>query len=66
MTPPRDGAVAQPVNAGGAMSWEDAVVLAVARSLLTVGGKNYRGLVSERAERSPEALRAQLKKLLLA
>jgi hypothetical protein len=29
-----------------------------------VGGKNYRGLVAERAERSPEALRAQLKKLL--
>jgi serine/threonine protein kinase len=43
---------------------EDAVVLAIARSLLTIGGKNYRGLVAERAERSPEPLRAQLKKHL--
>jgi serine/threonine-protein kinase len=68
MTPPRDMPVdprvaGQPSNA---LSWEDAVVLAVARSLLTIGGKNYRGLVSERAERSPEALRVQLKKLLMA
>ena len=67
MTPPRDGAaVAQPANTTSTMSWEDAVTLAVARSLLTLGGKSYRALVSERAERSPEALRAQLKKLLLA
>jgi serine/threonine-protein kinase len=68
MTPPRDTpmdprAAGQPSNT---LSWEDAVVLAIARSLLTIGGKNYRGLVSERAERSPEALRAQLKKLLMA
>ena len=67
MAPSRDApVVAQPAAAPGTMSWEDAVVLAVARSLLTIGGKNYRGLVAERAERSPEALRAQLKKLLLA
>jgi serine/threonine-protein kinase len=67
MTPPRDAPVdprkgTQP--GVSTLSWEDAVVLAVARSLLTIGGKNYRGLVSERAERSPEPLRAQLKKLL--
>jgi serine/threonine-protein kinase len=67
MTPPRntpaDPRVGTPSNT---LSWEDAVVLAIARSLLTIGGRNYRGLVAERAERSPEALRAQLKKLLLA
>ena len=50
---------------GNALSREDAVVIAIARSLLAMGGKNYRGLVAERAERSPEALRAQLKKLLV-
>lgn len=64
MTSPRDGAVAQQANATNTMSWEDAVVVAAARSLLTIGGKNYRALVSERAERSSEALRTQLKKLL--
>jgi len=71
MTPPRDTPpdprmTGQVGSGNNTLSWEDAVVLAVARSLLTIGGKNYRGLVSERAERSPEALRAQLKKLLLA
>ena len=70
MTPPRDAPldprVAAPPAERHALSREDAVVLAVARSLLTIGGKNYRGLVSERAERSPEPLRAQLKKLLLS
>jgi serine/threonine-protein kinase len=46
------------------LSKEDAVVLAIARSLLTVGGKPYRGLVAERAERSTEPLRAHLRGLL--
>ena len=68
MTPPRDAPVDARIATpqGNALSREDAVVLAIARSLLAVGGKNYRGLVAERAERSPEALRAQLKKLLVA
>ena len=67
MTPPRD-AVDPRISTpqGTALSREDAVVIAIARSLLAVGGKVYRGLVAERAERSPEALRAQLKKLLAA
>jgi serine/threonine protein kinase len=67
ITPPRD-AVDPRISTpqASALSREDAVVIAIARSLLTVGGKNYRGLVAERAERSPEALRAQLKKLLAA
>jgi serine/threonine protein kinase len=65
MTPPRDAVDPRLSTAqGSALSREDAVVIAMARSLLTVGGKNYRGLVAERAERSPEALRAHLKKLL--
>ena len=38
--------------------------IAVALSLLTIGCKSYRGLVAERAERSPEPLRTQLKKQL--
>jgi len=68
MTPPRD-ALPDPRMAGapsapGTLTREDAVVIAIARSLLTLGGKNYRGLVAERAERSPEPLRASLKKLL--
>ena len=50
----------------GTLSREDAVLLAVARSLLSVGGKGYRGLVAERAERSGEPLRAQLRGLLAA
>ena len=66
ITPARD-ATPDPRFAGGATSAltrEDAVVIAIARSLLTIGGKPYRGLVAERAERSPEPLRVQLKKLL--
>jgi eukaryotic-like serine/threonine-protein kinase len=58
---PPDPRIATPTNV---LSREDAVVLAVGRSLMTIGGKNYRGLVAERAERSPEPLRTQLKKLL--
>ena len=48
----------------GTMTRDDAVVLALARSLLAVGGMTYRGLVAERAERSPEPLRGQLRRLL--
>ncbi len=43
---------------------EDAVILACARSLLAIGGKSYRGLVAERAQRSSEALKEQLKRAL--
>jgi hypothetical protein len=50
---------------GGALSREDAVILQSARSLLALGGKNYRALVAERGERSSEPLRSQLKKLLV-
>jgi hypothetical protein len=67
MTPPRDASdprLATPQT--NVLSREDAVVIAIARSLLTIGGKNYRGLVAERAERSPEPLRNHLKKLLSA
>ena len=46
------------------LSKQDAVVIAMARSLLTIGGKTYRGLVAERAERSTEPLRGQLRGLL--
>jgi len=66
LTPPRDGA-ADPRHAtsqGNELTREDAVVIAIARSLLTIGGKSYRGLVAERAERSPEPLRTQLRKQL--
>jgi serine/threonine-protein kinase len=68
MTPSRDATVDSRVSMPqtNVLSREDAVVVAVARSLLTIGGKGYRGLVAERAERSPEPLRAQLKKLLAA
>ena len=59
---PPDPRLGQPPS--DTLSREDAVTLAISRSLLTLGGKNYRGLVAERAERSPEPLRAQLKKLL--
>ncbi|MDB4933816.1 MAG: serine/threonine protein kinase, partial [Labilithrix sp.] len=66
LTPPRDASLdprlATPQT--NTFSREDAVTLAITRSLLTIGGKGYRGLVAERAERSPEPLRAQLKKLL--
>lgn len=68
ITPQRDAApdprLTMPQT--NALSREDVVVVAVARSLLTIGGKAYRGLVAERAERSPEPLRTQLKKLLVA
>jgi serine/threonine-protein kinase len=65
ITPPRDSAVdPRHGTQGNVLSREDAVVIAVARSLLTIGGKSYRGLVAERAERSPEPLRTQLKKQL--
>jgi eukaryotic-like serine/threonine-protein kinase len=65
MTPPRDAPDPRLATAqSNVLSREDAVVIAVARSLLTIGGKNYRGLVAERAERSPEPLRTHLKKLL--
>lgn len=66
ITPPRDAAPDPRLSAphSNVLSREDGVVIAVARSLLTIGGKGYRGLVAERAERSPEPLRAQLKKLL--
>ncbi|HVH40728.1 MAG TPA: serine/threonine-protein kinase [Labilithrix sp.] len=66
LTPQRD-APAPPAQAGnqnGALSKQDAVVIAMARSLLALGGKPYRSLVAERAERSPEPLRAQLRGLL--
>ena len=49
---------------GGQLSKEDAVVVAIARSLLHLGGSTHRGLVSERAERSPEPLRTHLRTLL--
>jgi hypothetical protein len=66
LAPPRDAApdprLVAPNNS--ALTREDAVVLAITRSLLTIGGRNYRGLIAERAERSPEPLRGQLKKLL--
>jgi serine/threonine-protein kinase len=53
-----------PAPRGSGLSREDAVALAIARALLTLGGRTYRPLVSERAERSGEALRDQMKKLL--
>ena len=72
ITPPRDAAsdprLATPQT--NQLSREDAVVIAIARSLLALttrpggSGNGYRGLVAERAERSPEPLRTQLKKLL--
>jgi hypothetical protein len=65
LTPPRDLPVPDPrAVAAGALSKEDAVTIAMARSLLTVGGRTYRGLVAERAERSQEPLRGQLRGLL--
>ncbi len=66
ITPTRDSSPDPRLAApqGGVLSREDAVVIAIARSLLTIGGKGYRGLVAERAERSPEPLRTQLRKQL--
>ena len=68
LTPQRD-APADPrmgMAQTNVLTREDAVILAIARSLLTIGGRSYRGLIAERAERSPEPLRGQLKKLLAA
>ncbi|MBX3199476.1 MAG: serine/threonine protein kinase [Labilithrix sp.] len=64
LTPQRDQPTSEPNRTNGALSKQDAVVIAMARSLLAIGGKPYRGLVAERAERSPEPLRAQLRGLL--
>ncbi len=55
---------AQPGVVGGALPREDAVVLAAARSLLSLGGITQRSLVLERAEKSQEPLKAQLRRLL--
>jgi serine/threonine protein kinase len=65
LTPQRD--VVPPDSqrvSGSTLSKQDAVVIAMARSLLAIGGRPYRGLVAERAERSPEPLRGQLRGLL--
>ncbi len=43
---------------------EDAVLLAAARSLLSLGGVTHRSVVAERAERSAEPLKGQLRRLL--
>jgi serine/threonine-protein kinase len=48
----------------GTLSKEEGVVLAVARSLLAVGGKSYGKLVTDRAERSREPLRSKLRALV--
>lgn len=65
LTPQRgQPAPAPQVNGGAPLSKQDAVVIAMARSLLMIGGKSYRGLVAERAERSHEPLRGQLRGLL--
>ncbi len=66
LTPQRSGSTpeASPSASSAGLSKQDAVVVAMARSLLTIGGKPYRGLIAERAERSPEPLRAQLRGLL--
>jgi serine/threonine-protein kinase len=52
-------------DAGGpSSSTQDAIVVAVARSLLKLGGKQFNGLVSERAGTAAEPLRGQLRQLL--
>jgi serine/threonine-protein kinase len=63
VTPPREAAPSEP-RPGGVLTKQDAVVLAMARSLLAIGGPPYRRVVAERAERSAEPLRAQLRGLL--
>lgn len=66
MTPPRDAPLAKPGPAQGSqLTRDDAVSIAIARSLLHLGGTPYRGLVAERAERSSEPLRSELRKLLV-
>jgi serine/threonine-protein kinase len=67
VSPPRDApppSLRTPPQSG-ALSREDMVLLAIARSLLAIGAAPHRALVSERAERSPEPLRSELKKLLV-
>jgi serine/threonine-protein kinase len=66
LTQQRDVSVpeSQRSSSNAALSKQDAVVIAMARSLLAIGGMPYRNLVAERAERSPEPLRAQLRGLL--
>jgi hypothetical protein len=70
VTPPRDKPLERPPGSNraptnpGTLTRDDAVVVALARSLLTIGGATYRGLLAERAERSPEPLRGQLRRLL--
>jgi hypothetical protein len=51
-------------DAGPPSSKQDAIIVAVARSLLKLGGKQFNGLVSERAGTSAEPLRSQLRQLL--
>ncbi|AKU98918.1 serine/threonine protein kinase [Labilithrix luteola] len=66
LTPSRDARELppRPPQVPGTLSREDAVILASAHSLLALSGRNYRGLVAERAERSAEPLKSQLKRLL--
>jgi serine/threonine-protein kinase len=66
LTPPREGSEPriQAASSDGGITREDAVTLAIARSLLALAGKTHRGLVAERAERSPEPLRSHMRKLL--
>jgi eukaryotic-like serine/threonine-protein kinase len=52
--------------ASGELSKQEAVVVAIARALLTAGGRMYHRTVMDRAERSPDLLRAQLRGLLTA
>jgi hypothetical protein len=63
LQPSRDG-VAESQRDPSSASREDVVTVASARSLLQLGGKSYRTFVAERAERSPEPLRSQLRRLL--
>ena len=63
VTPPRDGGPPES-RPTGVLTKQDAVVIALARSLLAIGGKPYRALVAERAARSAEPLRGQLRGLL--
>ncbi|HVJ94134.1 MAG TPA: hypothetical protein VM580_30305, partial [Labilithrix sp.] len=62
--PRQDPQASEPRSTNGTLSKPDAVILATARSLLAIGGKSYRTLIAERADRSPEPLRAQLRGLL--
>jgi serine/threonine protein kinase len=64
LAPPRE-TPPESHRGGGALSKEDAVVVAIARSLLQIGGVGHRGLVSERADRSPEPLRSHLRSLIV-